>query len=101
MPIDTRMAARIREPSEADPCSPCQADKSASRSDGFCKIPLYGASVCWPRTVHRHTASEVFHYPTDIKSLSCQADSWRVPITTVEFFHSQAGQRPRAFQWHS
>src|ERR1700750_3058612 len=80
MVIDTRVDAGIREPGEADPCSPDQADKSGGHRDDSCKITLFDAPICWLRTIHRHTASEAFHYPTNMSPMICQANSRRVPI---------------------
>src|SRR6478752_122389 len=80
MDIGTRVDAGIRESCEADPCSPDQADKSGGHRDDSCKITLFDAQICWLRTIHRHTASEAFHYPTNMSPMICQANSRRVPI---------------------
>src|SRR3954463_10515070 len=80
MVIGTRVDAGIREPCEVDPCSPDQADKSGGYRDDSCKIILFDAPICWLRTIHRHTASETFHYPTNMSPMICQANSRRVPI---------------------
>src|SRR3954452_1210783 len=80
MVIGTRVDAGIREPCEVDPCSPDQADKPGGHRDDSCKITLFDAPICWLRTIHRHTASEAFHYPTNMSPMICQANSRRVPI---------------------
>ena len=80
MVIGTRVDAGIREPCEVDPCSPDQADKSGGHRDDSCKITLFDAPICWLRTIHRHTASEAFHYPTNMSPMICQTNSRRVPI---------------------
>ena len=44
------------------------------------RFPLFDAPICWLRTIHRHTASKAFHYPTNMSPMICQANSRRVPI---------------------
>ena len=44
------------------------------------RFSLFDAPICWLRTIHRHTASEAFHYPTNMSLMIYQANSWRVPM---------------------
>ena len=80
MVIGTCVDAGIREPCETDPYSPDQADKSGGHRDDYCKITLFDAPICWLRTIHKHTASEAFHYLTNISPMICQPNSRPVPI---------------------
>src|ERR1700747_3181049 len=80
MVIGTCVDAGVREPCEADPCIPDHAGKSAGRRDDSCKFSLFDVPICWLRTIHRHTASKAFRYPTNMSPMICQANSWHVPI---------------------
>src|SRR6476620_5508507 len=80
MALGKRVDAGIRKLFSLGECSTDQADKSGGHRDDSCKITLFDAPICWLRTIHRHTAAEAFHYPTNMSPMICQANSRRVPI---------------------